>query len=161
MLAVGLLFVGITLISNGYCGLVGVDHRSVALLNLLTGSLSFIINTTYLLRGDYYSAGTGYLFAFTYLIVGFVYLFNLDMRIYGIFALFVAINTIPSAWVAYRVEGDWRFAIIWLIWGILWFSGFVEYVLAIKIGKPVFYFAILAGIFTCWIPGYLMLINQW
>lgn len=142
MLAVGLLFVGITLISNGYCGLVGVDHRSVALLNLLTGSLSFIINTTYL-------------------IVGFVYLFNLDMRIYGIFALFVAINTIPSAWVAYRVEGDWRFAIIWLIWGILWFSGFVEYVLAIKIGKPVFYFAILAGIFTCWIPGYLMLINQW
>lgn len=161
MLAVGLLFVGITLISNGYCGLAGVDKKSTALLNILTGSLSFMINTTYLLQGEYYSAGTGYLFAFTYLLVGLIYLFNLDIRIYGIFALFVAINTIPSAWVAYTIEGDWRFTIIWLLWGILWFAGFVESILKIDITKPVLYLAIFEGIVTCWIPGYLMLVNLW
>ncbi|XUB56190.1 acid-activated urea channel [Enterococcus sp. DIV0724b] len=78
MLGVGLLFVAITLISNGYCGLAGVDKKSTGLINLMTGSLSFMINTIYLFRGAYYDAGTGYLFAFTYLMVGLIYIFDLD-----------------------------------------------------------------------------------
>lgn len=161
MLGVGLLFVAITLISNGYCGLAGVDKKSTGLLNIHTGSLSFLINTIYLFRGEYYDAATGYLFAFTYLLVGTIYLFNLDMRIYGIFALFVAVNTLPAAYISYTVEGDWRFALIWLAWGVLWLTGFVEYVLKKEIGKPVLYLAIVEGVVTCWIPGLLMLTNNW
>ncbi|OTN89116.1 urea channel UreI [Enterococcus sp. 7E2_DIV0204] len=161
MLGVGLIFVAITLISNGYCGLAGVDKKSTGLINLMTGSLSFIINTIYLFKGAYYDAGTGYLFAFTYLMVGLIYVFNLDMRIYGIFAFFVAVNTIPAAYISYTVDGDWRFALIWLSWGILWLTGFIEYVLKKEIGKPVLYFAIFEGVVTCWIPGLLMLTNNW
>jgi len=51
-------------------------------------------------QGAYYEAGTGFLFAFMCLLVGILYLFDLDMRIYGIYALFVAINTIPFAWIS-------------------------------------------------------------
>ncbi|AIM24442.1 AmiS/UreI family transporter [Melissococcus plutonius] len=161
MLGVGLLFVAITLISNGVGGLLDIDQRSIALLNLLTGSLSFLINTIYLFHGDYYSAGTGYLFSFTYLLVGIIYVFDLDMKVYGIFALFVAINTLLCAYISYFSDGDWRFALIWLSWGVLWGLGFVEYVLEKPIGKPVFYLAILEGIVTCWIPGFMMLAQVW
>jgi len=66
----------------------------------------------YILQGAYYEAGTGFLFAFTYLLVGIIYLFDLDLRIYGIFALFVAINTLPFAWVSWQWEQDPLFALI-------------------------------------------------
>ena len=85
MLGIGLFFVGITLIINGWGSLLHIDYRSLALINLFTGTLSFIINLIYMLQGAYYEAGTGFLFAFTYLLVGIIYLFDLDLRIYGIF----------------------------------------------------------------------------
>ncbi|EOL50632.1 AmiS/UreI family transporter [Enterococcus caccae] len=160
MLGVVLLFVGITLISNGYCGLAGVDGKSAAFINFFTGSVTFIVNTTFLLRGDYFSAGTGFLFACTNLLMGVIYLFDLDWRAYGIFGLFVAVNAIPCSYLAYA-SGDWRFAIIWILWGILWFSGFLQNVLALPIGKFVFYLAIFEGIVTAWIPGFLMIAELW
>ncbi|EOL46206.1 hypothetical protein RV11_GL000490 [Enterococcus phoeniculicola] len=161
MLGIGLLFVGITLICNGLGGLLGIHQKSLAVMNLFTGTLSFLCNMIYVIRGDYYEAGTGFLFAFTYLLVGVLYIYNLDMRIYGIFALFVAINTIPCAYISWQIDGDPLFAIIWLLWGLLWATGFIEYVLHIHIGKPVLYFALFCGVFTTWIPGFLMLTNLW
>ncbi|KRN85098.1 hypothetical protein IV75_GL003251 [Carnobacterium maltaromaticum] len=161
MLGVGMLFVGVTLISNGLGGLLKIDKKSLAVMNGFTGVLSFIINLVYLWRGDYYAAATGFLFAFTYLFVTLVSVFNLDDRVYGIFCLFVAINTVPCAYISFASEGDWRFAIIWLVWGALWLTGFIETVLAKKIGIPVYYFAIFTGIFTAWIPGFLMITELW
>lgn len=157
MLGIGLFFVGITLIINGWGSLLKIDHRSLALINLFTGSLSFIINVLYTIQGSYYEAGTGFLFAFTYLLVGILYLFDLDMRIYGIYALFVAINTIPFAWISWQIEGDPIFAVIWLTWGVLWFCGFLDAVIKVNFGKSIHYFAIACGIFTTWIPGIMML----
>ena len=61
MLGIGLFFVGITLIINGWGSLLKIDHRSLALINLFTGSLSFIINILYTIQGSYYEAGTGFL----------------------------------------------------------------------------------------------------
>lgn len=119
-----MFFVGITLIINGWGSLLSIDHRSLSLIDLLTGPLSFIINLLYMFQGAYYEAGTGFLFSFTYLLVGIIYVFHLDMRIYGIYALFVAINTVPFAWISWQWENDWVFAVIWLIWGALWFCGF-------------------------------------
>jgi len=157
MLGIGLFFVGITLIINGWGSLLSVDHRSLSLINLCTGSLSFIINLIYMFQGAYYEAGTGFLFAFTYLLVGILYLFDLDMRFYGIYALFVAINTIPFAWISWQWENDWVFALIWLIWGMLWFCGFLDSVMDVAFGKSIHYFAIFCGVFTTWLPGILML----
>lgn len=67
MLGVCLLFVGIVLINNGICALSGIDPRSAAVMNILTGGLSLFINFTNLVLGNYYAAGTGLLFCFTYL----------------------------------------------------------------------------------------------
>lgn len=56
MLGVGMLFVGVTLISNGLGGLLKIDKKSLAVMNGFTGVLSFIINLVYLWCGDYYAA---------------------------------------------------------------------------------------------------------
>ena len=51
--------------------------------------------------------------------------------------------------------------IIWFLWGLLWLTGFIEFVLKKPLGKFVGYLGIFEGIVTAWIPGFLMLISLW
>ena len=169
MLGVVLLYVGIVLINNGIARITDVDAKSASVMNVFTGLLSIIINIITIIHGDFetidsigdfYSAATGLLFGFTYLYVAANSIFNLDGRLYGWYSLFVAINTIPAAWIEYSVNGDWRMAVIWILWGILWLTGFIENVLKKEL-KFVPYLAVFEGIVTAWIPGFLILTNLW
>ena len=169
MLGVVLLYVGIVLINNGIARLSNVDNKSASVMNFFVGALSIIMNIITIVHGDFqsmnsigdfYSAATGLLFGFTYLYVAANSIFNLDGRLYGWYSLFVAINSIPAAWIEYSVNGDWRMAIIWVLWGILWLTGFIENVLKKEL-KFVPYLAVFEGIVTAWIPGFLILTNLW
>lgn len=160
MLGVCLLYVGIVLINNGFCRLYGVDGKSTAVMNIFTGALSIVINVLSLIQGEYYAAATGLLFGFTYLFVVANNLFQLDTRPYGVYSLFVAINTLPCAWIDYA-GGDTKMAIIWILWGILWLTGFIECNMKKDLGKFVPYLAIFEGIITAWVPGFLMLRGMW
>lgn len=160
MLGVSLLYVGIVLINNGVCRLQNVDGKSAAIMNLFTGGLSVVINVLSLIQGDYYAAATGLLFGFTYLFNALNGIFSLNPVPYGWFSLFVAINTLPCAWVDYQ-SGDWKMAVIWLLWGVLWLTGFIECTAKKPLGKFVPYLAISEGIVTAWIPGFLMLRGIW
>ena len=169
MLGVVLLYVGIVLINNGIARLTDVDNKSASVMNFFVGALSITINIITIVHGDFesidsigdfYSAATGLLFGFTYLFVAVNSVFNLDPRLYGWYSLFVAINSIPAAWIEFSVNDDWRMAIIWVLWGILWLTGFIENVLEKKL-KFVPYLAIFEGIVTAWIPGFLILTNLW
>ena len=160
MLGIVLLYVGIVLINNGVSRLTGIDPKAQAVMNILTGFLSVIINIINIIKGNYYDAGTGLLFAFTYLFVAANCIFDLDLRPYGWYSLFVAINAIPVTIMNFA-SGDWRFAIIWALWGILWATGFIETVMKKGLGRFVGYLAVFEGIVTAWIPGFLLLINKW
>lgn len=92
-----MLFVGVALINNGACHLLKVDKKSTAALNVIVGFLLTLINFVAIYKGDYYAAGTGLLFAFTHLFVAANNIFNLNLKPYGLYSLFVAINTIPCA----------------------------------------------------------------
>ena len=169
MLGVVLLYVGIVLINNGIARLTDVDAKSTSVMNLFTGGQSIIANIITIVHGDFmligdigdfYSAATGLLFGFTYLYVAVNSIFNLDPRLYGWYSLFVAINSVPAAWIEFYVNGDWRMAVIWILWGILWLTGFIENVLKKEL-KFVPYLAVFEGIVTAWIPGFLILTNLW
>ena len=169
MLGVVLLYVGIVLINNGIARITDVDNKSASVMNFFVGALSIIINIITIVHGDFenidsigdfYSAATGLLFGFTYLYVAANSIFNLDGRLYGWYSLFVAINTVPAAWIEFSVNGDWRMAVIWILWGILWLTGFIENVLKKEL-KFVPYLAVFEGIVTAWIPGFLILTNLW
>lgn len=160
MLGVILLYVGIVLINNGICRLYNIDGKSMAVMNLFTGLLAIIIDTISVIQGEYYAVGTGLLFGFTYLFIAINNIFDLDQRPYGWYSLFVAINAIPCA-IIELTDGDVRFFIIWILWAILWGTGFIEVVLKKNLGKFVPYLAIFEGIITAWIPGFLLLTNRW
>ena len=169
MLGVVLLYVGIVLINNGIARLTDVDNKSASVMNFFVGALSITINIITIVHGDFtlmndigdfYSAATGLLFGFTYLYVAVNSTFNLDPRLYGWYSLFVAINTIPAAYIEFTVNNDWRMAVIWILWGILWLTGYIENVLKKKL-EWVPYLAVFEGIVTAWIPGFLILTNLW
>jgi putative amide transporter protein len=164
MLGIVLLYVGAVLLINGVGALGMAERRSIAVLNFLVGSLALVIQLILLVRAettaDYYIVATGFLFTFTYLYGAVCGWFDLDMRAFGWFCLFVAITTIPCAWVAFQGP-DVRFGYLWLIWGVLWFLFYLAYVPQRNLGVFLPGATIAVGVLTCWIPGFMMLIGRW
>ena len=168
MLGVCLLFVGIVLINNGISTLYKLDGKSAAVMNGLTGGLSVFINAVNLVQGNYSAAGTGLLFGFTYLFVAFVKLGKLSPIPFAWFSTFVAINALVFGTIegitgsaALNITADWRWAVIWYLWAILWGTSFVEDICGRKLGKFVPALQVFEGVVTAWIPGLLMLIGMW
>lgn len=168
MLGVVLIYVGVVLILNGISRLYSIDEKSTAVFNVFTGTLSFVLNIAATIMGNYFAAGTGLLFGFTYLFIAARYIFNLDGRLYGWYCLFVAINTIPLAFIDANTlrfieftVGNIYWIFIWLLWGLLWLTGFIELVMKKDLGKFVGYLSVFDGIVTAWIPGFLLLINMY
>ncbi|MGI2257861.1 AmiS/UreI family transporter [Shewanella sp. GXUN23E] len=167
MLGLVLVYVGVVLILNGIGRLIGVDDKSAAVFNVFTGLLSLVVNIIAIIRGDYFAAAAGLLFAFTYLYIAARSMFNLDDRLYGWYCLFVAINTLPLSVIdpntlglISMTPGNLIWMAIWLSWGMLWLTGFIELALQRPMGRGVGYFAVFCGIFTAWLPGMLLLLNQ-
>lgn len=172
MLGVVLLYVGIVLINNGIARITNIDAKSAAVMNVFVGLLSITINIITIVHGDFqamndigdfYSAATGLLFGFTYLFVAVNSIFNLDPRLYGWYSLFVAITAIPAGMLSWADGGinNIAMAIIWWLWAALWFTGWVETVLKINLGRSVGALAIFEGIVTAWIPGFMMIAGWW
>jgi hypothetical protein len=164
MLGIVLLYVGAVLLINGVGGLGKIDKRSVAVLNLFVGAIAFLIDVILLWRAhttpEFYAVATGLLFAFTYLYVGITNWFDLDGRGLGWYCLFVGLTTVPCSVMSFQAK-DMRFGVIWLIWGVLWLSFYLSLAAGKNLGKWLAYGTIAVGIGTCWIPGYLMLIDKW
>lgn len=168
MLGVCLLFVGIVLINNGLCSWFQLSGKSTAVMNILVGGLSLIINVISLVQGHYYAAGTGLLFGFTYLFVAFSSLWDIDPKPFAWFSTFVAINALVFGTFegfiglpALSIEPDWRWAGIWYLWAILWGTAFVEDILGYKLGKFVPALQVFEGVITAWVPGLLLMIGMW
>lgn len=159
MLGVSLLYVGAVLAINGIGRLTDIDGKSLAVMNFFAGGLSVIANIILLVSGEYYAAATGLLFGFTYLFIGFNAVFGLDGRVLGWFSLFVAINTIPASLLSLLKDQEPLFFAIWLAWGVLWLLIFIESVLKKDLKNTVPILLISEGIFTAWIPAWLLLQN--
>lgn len=168
MLGVCLLFVGIVLINNGLCSLMGIDKKAAAIMNIFVGGLSVFINFVSLVQGNYYAAGTGLLFGFTYLFVAIMNIFDLDSRPFAIFSTFVAVNAIVFGIVegvtgaeSLNITPDIRWLLIWWLWAILWGSAFVTDIMKKDLGKFVPMLQVFEGIVTAWIPGVLLILGLW
>ncbi|MEO6918913.1 MAG: AmiS/UreI family transporter [Collimonas sp.] len=162
MLGIALLFIGAVLVVNGV-GLTGrIEARENAVFNFLVGSLALAISFIGLVRSTdnagYLSVAAGLLFAFTYLYLAVVQWKDMSGRGLGWYCLFVAINTLPMAWLA--VAQDMRSTMMWLTWGALWFLFFLALALQ-KTIRSLGWITALVGIGSCWIPGFLMLAGRW
>ncbi|MFI3114851.1 MAG: AmiS/UreI family transporter [Clostridia bacterium] len=164
MLAIALLFVGITLITNGVLFLQKCDVKSIAFLNIITAIVLILGNFIGLARAetmmDYTNAGSGFLFGFTYAFIAGNLLLNLDGRVYGWYSLMVAIYAVIMGFSALSA-GLMNFVFLWFTWSVLWGAGFVENVLKKPLGKFMSYLCIGEGIFAAFIPSILLFFEIW
>lgn len=164
MVGVILLYVGAVLLVNGMGGLDRVEARSMAVMNFMVGALALVASLLQLIRAestaDFFGVATFFLFTFTYLYVAISIWCDLDMRGFGWFCFFVAITTVPCSIMAFQ-GGDMRFGSFWLIWGALWYMFYLANVPGKDLGKLLPYSTIAVGVFTCWIPGLMILTDNW
>lgn len=164
MIGLLLLFVGSVLLVNGMGGLDRVEAKSMAIMNFMVGGLALVVSLLQLIRAvtpaDFFAVGALLLFTFTYIYVAICFWLDLDMRGFGWFSFFVAFTTIPYSLMSFQ-NNDPRFGVFWLIWGALWFMFYLANVRQIDFGKVLPYTLISVGVFTCWIPGLLILTERW
>lgn len=164
MLGVTLTFVGSVLLINGMGGLNRAEDRSIAVFNFMVGSLALFAALVSLVRAeatqDYYGVVAILLFAFTYLYIAVSLWFDLDLRGLGWYCLFVALTTIPYIVLNYQ-DSEYRLGTMWLVWGVLWYMFYLAYVPGKNFGKLLPYATIATGICTGWVPGLLILTENW
>jgi len=145
-----------------------IQNREVTVLNIFTGFVGVAVSTTLLVQGNAHSdlatiraGGFIFLFAFTYLWVAFNGFLDAGGRAFGWYCLFVAI-TAPFAGYYTLRDAAGNTASIWLginwfAWCVLWFLFFVLLSLDRPIARITGMLAIVEGIATAWVFGFLIL----
>ncbi|SFE81466.1 AmiS/UreI family transporter [Blastococcus tunisiensis] len=167
MSAVGLLYVGVVLFVNGVMLLGHVSPRGAAPLNLFVGALQ-VFTPTYLIvvaDGDpariALAAGL-YFFGFTYLWVGMNGLTGAPAEGLGWFSLTVTVAAVGFSIHSWTVVEDRTFAVIWLLWAVLWFTFFLLMALHREHLTPAI--GVLAageGLLTAGVPAFLIITGWW
>jgi hypothetical protein len=165
MLGLTLLYVGCVLLVNGLTMLGHIRKTESTIINIFTGLLVVVVSlyNIFVISGPSgaQSAAYGLLFAFTYLWIAYNNITIQDGRGLGWFSLFVAVTavavTVDSFASAHNVSDFWL-ATSWGCWAVLWFGFFLLGVMGkTALTRPIAYLAVFEGIFTAWIPGYLLL----
>lgn len=165
MLGLVLFYVGAVLILNGLWMLDQIADREIWVINLFVGTVSLLAAFRQAFGADadlvsIRAAALSMLFALTYLWVAANRFTGSDGRGLGWFSLFVALTTVPVAADALlAVQSPWDFwsGLSWLAWGVLWFMSFLQLVLGKQVRRVTAWLAIVQGVLTGWLPGYLLL----
>src|SRR4051812_48163679 len=144
-----------------------LQNREVTVLNVFTGFVGIVCAGTLLIHGDQKGdlasiRGGGFilLFAFTYLWVAANTFLDADGRAFGWYCLFVAVTAIAAGIYTFR-DANGNDASIWLgvdwfAWAVLWFLFFMLLALGRPLARITGAVAILEGIATAWIFGFLL-----
>ena len=165
LLGLVLFYVGAVLILNGLWMLDQIGDREIWVINLFVGAVSLLVafRQAFGAHADAASvkaAALSLLFSFTYLWVAFNRFSGADGRGLGWFSLFVAITAVPVA--ADTLSGavsHWEvwLGLAWAAWAVLWLLFFLQLVLHKPVSRIAAWVAIGEGVFTGWLPGYLLL----
>jgi hypothetical protein len=168
-LIIGLIlwFVGFIFILNGINMMDKMSPKECGVWNLAISVFMFvciILSLVFQLFGEatWLTVGGITLFAFTYFMIGMNNVLEMDARGLGYYCLLVAMMTPFIAEGAFSA-GDWRFGVIWLIWGVAWFVFYLIMALEkTKLATPLLGRGlVLLGLATGVAPGYMMLRGWW
>jgi len=177
LLGVMLLYVGAVLVVNGVW-LIGqtrdeasalyIQNREVSVINLFTGFVGIVAAIVLMTQGNggedlaaVRGGGLILLFAFTYLWVAANNFLNAGGRAFGWYCLFVAVTAIPAGILTLDTGGGADAAVYlgisWFAWAVLWFVFFLLLALDRPVAKLAGALAIVEGIATAWVFGFLLL----
>lgn len=159
-----LFYVGPVLFCNGLWILGHIEDRELALIDFFVGGLGLFVATHAALTGDPWFGAQILFFAFTYLWVAINRYLGVDGRGLGWYCLFVAVSALPWGLILLARSGGelWPtwLAICWLSWAWLWFMFFLLLALKMeKVGRFTGWLTLVQGIYTGWIPGWLLLVG--
>lgn len=165
LLGLALFYVGAVLCLNGLWLLGKIGDNEIAVIDIFVGIVTALI-ALFLAFGpgadlnSVKGAALTLLFTFTYFWVAINRYNGADGRGLGWFCLFVAITAVPvtiQTLQAANSTWDVWFGLSWGAWAILWFMFFLLLVRNKPIAKLTGAVTVLQGIFTGWLPGYLLL----
>lgn len=165
LLGLALLYVGAVLSLNGLWLMGQIGDREISVINIFVGGITLCV-ALYLAFGpnadaaSIKAAALTLLFTFTYLWVAINRYNDADGRGLGWFSLFVAITVVPVAIDTLgTAQTTWQiwFGLCWAAWAVLWFMFWLLLVRQMPIAKLTGAVTTLQGIFTGWLPGYLLL----
>lgn len=165
LLGLALLYVGAVLCLNGLWLMGRIQDQEIGIINVFAGGITLLV-ALYSAFGpgadaaSIKAAALTLLFSFTYLWVAFNRYSNADGRGLGWFSLFVAITVVPVSLQTFQGASslwDFWFALCWAAWALLWFMFFLLLVRGAKIANATGTVAILEGVLTGWLPGFLLL----
>jgi len=165
LLGLSLFYVGAVLFLNGLWLLGRIEDREIWVINLFSGTVAFLVSLHMAFSGgadlaSIKGAAITLLFSFTYFWVALNRFNGADGRGLGWFSLFVAITVIPVAIDTLRgASTTWEvwFGLCWAAWAVLWLMFFALLALQRNIARITGVVAIMLGIATGWLPGYLLL----
>lgn len=160
-----LFYVGAVLFLNGLWLMGRIADREIVVINIVAALVSgaSVLHDAFGAGADAASirnAALSLLFCTTYLWVAYNRLSGADGRGLGWFSLFVAITTLPvflRALAGAASVAEFWLAANWAIWGVLWFMYFLLLALGRPIQRQTAWVTLLTGIFTGWLPGFLLL----
>lgn len=169
MLGLALFWVGAVLFLNGIWLLGRIGDREIAVIDVFVGFVTLAVSLNLAFgpaadAGSIKAAALTLLFTFTYFWVAWNRWNGADGRGLGWFCFFVAITTVPvfiQGFATAQTVWDSWFAFCWLSWGVLWFLFFLILALGrTKLTPMTGALCALQGIYTGWIPGYLLLVGK-
>lgn len=145
-----------------------IQNREVTVMNVFTGFIGVVAAITLMIQGNrdedlasIRAAGFILLFAFTYLWVAANNFLNAGGRAFGWYCLFVAVTAVPAGiYTLDAADGNDAsiyLAICWFAWAILWFLFFMLLALDRPVARLAGALAVVEGIGTAWVFGFLLL----
>ena len=127
MTAVAFVFVGITLILNGYLMWNKKETKPLIVFNLFTGGMIILFNIYVIMSGgDLVGSFGGLLFGLTNLMVAFDLIFKESPWATGNFSLLASVCAVSIC--AYNfVGGDILRGVMWSIWSLIWVFAFIGF----------------------------------
>jgi hypothetical protein len=164
--SVGLLFSGATLFLNSLFLMGKADGKSIAIFNLLIGTLQVVTPFYLIVTSDQgtwslYNNAPIFIFGLTYLYLGIVLLTNINGNGLGWYSLWVAIVGLVYAVVYFVHSHDYVNTLTWIMWAFLWFLFFLSMALEWKIEMFIGRIAFVQSWVTLTIPALLSLTGVW
>lgn len=169
VLGLVLLYVGAVLFCNGLWILGKIEDREIAVINVFVGllTLAAALFMAFQPQAEIDSVRSGayvLLFSFTYLWVAWNRWNAADGRGLGWFCFFVGVTVIPIFLVTLTEAvtlWDWWFAVCWGSWAVLWLLFWALLALGrTDLTRLTGGLCAAQGVYTGWIPGFLLL-NGW
>ncbi len=168
LLGMALFWVGAVLFLNGIWLMGHIGDNEIGIIDVFVASVTGLIAlysaftpgaSPAAIRGGTLTL----LFTFTYFWVAWNRWNKADGRGLGWFCLFVALTTVPvflQGFASASTFWDYYFAFCWVSWGVLWFLFFLILARGWAEGtKGTGFLCMLQGIYTGWVPGYLLLVG--